>query len=380
MPNGMPGGQGMPNGHMSFPMSNQPGHPPSGPGNPPGGPQQPLNMQGMMPGQRPMGQFYFISERVTFSRSTQGGVPQPQQPGQGMVQMVGNQHMGQMNRMLPPNGPPGMANHAPGNQQQAHSPNYPQQLGRPSSRPNTPGQGVITNPSPSMANRLPPGPQSMNENAELTRIPNALLAKIKQESGIPQEKDLPAMTTEEKVSFSPWGLLVYSLFSLQQRILSFYRKYRAQTQQGPGAPQQPQNPAGPSSTPLMAPANVRNNPQAQQRSKRNSTSPGEEEGSSPKRPRPSPSGGSHPDPPGPPPTQPPMASMAPFNTQQGGPPGPQNMQNGMTRQQMNMAYQSMTGFGSPMSPGMGSTPAPVMMNPAMTPEVRPVGFSTSCAG
>ena len=57
MPNGMPGGQGMPNGHMSFPMSNQPGHPPSGPGNAPGGPQQPLNMQGMMPGQRTMGQF-----------------------------------------------------------------------------------------------------------------------------------------------------------------------------------------------------------------------------------------------------------------------------------------------------------------------------------
>jgi hypothetical protein len=52
----------MPNGHMSFPMSNQPGHPPSGPGNNPGGPQQPLNMQGMMSGQRTMGQFWFISD------------------------------------------------------------------------------------------------------------------------------------------------------------------------------------------------------------------------------------------------------------------------------------------------------------------------------
>ena len=57
MPNGMPGGQGMPNGHMSFPMSNPPGHPSGGPGNTPGGPQQSLNIQSMMPGQRPMGLF-----------------------------------------------------------------------------------------------------------------------------------------------------------------------------------------------------------------------------------------------------------------------------------------------------------------------------------
>ena len=202
MPNGMQGGQGMPNGHMSFPMSNQSGHPQSGPGNTPSGPQQPINMQGMMPGQRTMGQSYFISERVFFSRSTQGGVPQPQQPGQGMVQMPGNQHMGPMNRpMLPPNGPPNMSSH-PGNQQQAHSPNYPQPLGRPSSRPSTPGQGVITNPSPSMAHRLPPGgaPLTMNEvNAELIRIPSTLLPKIKQDLMIPAEKDFASWTVEEKV-------------------------------------------------------------------------------------------------------------------------------------------------------------------------------------
>ncbi|KAF9648648.1 hypothetical protein BDM02DRAFT_2207585 [Thelephora ganbajun] len=278
-----------------------------------------------------------------------------------MVQMPGNQHMGPMNRtMLPPNGPPNMSNHIPGNQQQAHSPNYPQPPGRPSSRPSTPGQGVITNPSPSMTNRLPPGgiPPSMNEiNGELMRIPNTLLPKIKQELMIPHDKDLAAMTPEEK-----------------HRILVVYRgKYRIQPQPGPGAPQQPPNPAGPSSTPLMTPANVRNNPPAQQRAKRNSTSPGEEEGSSPKRPRPSPSGGDHPNPPGPPQNQPPMASMVPFNPQAGGgPPGPQNMQNGMMRPQMNMAYQSMTGFGSPMSPGMVSIPTPAMMNNPvhMTPEMH----------
>ena len=131
----------------------------------------------------------------------------------------------------------------------------------------------------------------------------------------------------------------------------------------------------------MPPANVRNNPQAQQRAKRTSTSPGQEEGASPKRPRPSPSGGDHPNPPGPPQNQPPMAPM--FNPQQGGgPPGPQNMQNGMIRPPMNMAYQSMPpGFGPPMSPGMGSIPTPVIMNSAhMTPEVGLVGFFTSWVG
>ena len=216
MPNGMPGGQGMPNGHMSFPMSNQPGHPPSGPGNAPGGPQQPLNMQGMMPGQRPMGQFSLHFRLASFSRLIQGGVPQPQQPGQGMVQMQGNQHMGQMNRpMLPPNGPPNMANHVPGNQPQAHSPNYPQQIGRPSSRPSTPGQGVITNPSPSMAHRLPPGgpPPSINEiNSELIRIPNTLLPKIKQDLGISPDKELTTMTNEERVcSYIPWFVYLLTI-------------------------------------------------------------------------------------------------------------------------------------------------------------------------
>ena len=129
-----------------------------------------------------------------------------------MVQMQGNQHMGQMNRtMLPPNGPPNMGNHVPGNQQQAHSPNYPQQLGRPSSRPSTPGQGVITNPSPSLAHRMPPGaPPSINEiNSELMRIPGPLVPKIKQEIMMPQEKEFATMTIEEKVC-SRKPQLVYS--------------------------------------------------------------------------------------------------------------------------------------------------------------------------
>ena len=133
-----------------------------------------------------------------------------------MVQMQGNQHMGPMNRpMLPPNGPPNMPNHVPGNQPQAHSPNYPQSLGRPSSRPNTPGQSVI-NPSPSMAHRLPPGATpSINEiNSELMRMPNTILPKIKQDLSIPQDKELGAMTMEEKVRFSRFRGL---LFTYQSR-------------------------------------------------------------------------------------------------------------------------------------------------------------------
>jgi len=46
----------------------------------------------------------------------------------------------------------------------------------------------------------------MNElNSELMRIPSALLPKIKQDLGIPQDKELGATTVEEKVcSHIPW--------------------------------------------------------------------------------------------------------------------------------------------------------------------------------
>ena len=127
----------------------------------------------------------------------------------------------------------------------------------------------------------------------------------------------------------------------------------------PGAPDaRPESPPrqGPPA-PLVASAGVRDGPVNQQRAKRNRTSPGEEEGSSPKRLRPS-SGSYHPNLPGPPQNQPPMASLVPLNPRQGGGlPGPQNMQNGMTRPPTNMAYQ--TSFGSLM--GMASILPPAMM-------------------
>ena len=130
----------------------------------------------------------------------------------------------------------------------------------------------------------------------------------------------------------------------------------------------------------MAPENVRNNPPAKQRSKRRNASFGEEEGSFPKRPRPSPSGGDHPNPPGAPQNQPPMASRDPFNPQQGGgPAGPQNMRRGMVHPPMNVAYQSTAGFaGPPMRPGKGSIPNPTMMN-SWAPMI-PVRFFTSWTG
>lgn len=58
------------------------------------------------------------------------------------------------------------------------------------------------------------------------------------------------------------------------------------------------------------------------------------------------------------------------------------MQNGMIRQPMNMPYQNMTGFATPMSPGMVSIQTTAMMNNTvhMTPEVGPVGLSNSWTG
>ena len=85
---------------------------------------------------------------------------------------------------------------------QAHSQNSPQQLGRPLSQPSIPGQGIITNLTPSMDHRLPPGkaPPSIDKfQNELMRIPNMLLPRVEQEVSVPQDKDFTTMTAGEKV-------------------------------------------------------------------------------------------------------------------------------------------------------------------------------------
>jgi hypothetical protein len=151
--------------------------------------------------------------------------------------------MGPMNRtMLPPNGPPNMGNHVPGNQQQAHSPNYPQQLGRPSSRPSTPGQGVITNPSPSMAHRLPPGGNPLSHERNQCRTDaHTELTLTKTQAGLddPSGKGLWFHDRREKVDFFPtfFSLLTHGLSSTEFSTLSRQVSYPAQP--GPGAPQQP---------------------------------------------------------------------------------------------------------------------------------------------
>ena len=103
----------------------------------------------------------------------------------------------------------------------------------------------------------------------------------------------------------------------------------------------------------MASANIHDDPVTRQRAKRSGTSPGEEEGSSPKRFCSSLSDGDHSNPPGPPGDQPPM------------------------RQPMNVVCQSTTGFGSPVSPGIPIPVPTTMNNPVrVTPEVGPIGFSS----
>jgi len=67
--------------------------------------------------------------------------------------------------------------------------------------PQHPGRGPITDPSLSMVHSPPEGdPLPTNKiDAELIRIPLSLFPKLKQDLMIPQYKDLPALTGEEKV-------------------------------------------------------------------------------------------------------------------------------------------------------------------------------------
>ncbi|GLB41577.1 hypothetical protein LshimejAT787_1001770 [Lyophyllum shimeji] len=320
MPNGVgpPQGSLQPGGHNSFSMAVGAPQPNGIPGQPgqssQGGPSAPgPNFQPLLPGQRP---------------SIGGGMPQsqpPQQPAQQrgpngpfqspnmaanspqnppgqqpphpqqqlsqppMGQLGGpSPHLTHMNRggMLPPNqgmnpmnpqqGPPGQQGNAP----------PPSQYQRSPSRAATPGQGQggMMHPSPSIANRPPPGTGQMmpggmmdaNLNNQLMAIPTATLSQIKQELGM-DNKDLPSLTSQDK-----------------QRILTVYRTRQPGPQQNKPGGGPPDNAAAGPSNQMMQPPNQqqRNNPQQrnpqqqtpqqqqqqqqQQRGKRNSTSPGEE--------------------------------------------------------------------------------------------------------
>jgi hypothetical protein len=148
--------------------------------------------------------------------------PSAQQNPAGMGQMGPGQHAAQMNRgMLPPNAPPNMGNPM-GSTQQAHSPGY-QQMGRPSSRPSTPGsQNMMPNPSPSLTSRVPPAQNGMggqmlpDSQTEFMRIPAALISQLKQELGF-GDKETSSLSAEEKVTI-PHFLISFMTYAKQTDI------------------------------------------------------------------------------------------------------------------------------------------------------------------
>ncbi|KAJ7582260.1 hypothetical protein C8J56DRAFT_245729 [Mycena floridula] len=298
--------------------------------------------QNLMPGQRPPQRNGNIGPGPPFENhnpnsnsmpnsSQNPNNPNPNQPGPGPGpgQSPHMRAMG-MGGMIPP-----------GQNNQSGAGGY-QQLGRPPSRTATPG-AMMTQQSPRPTPMIDP----QNLNAEITKIPQQVLGQLKQELGL-ESKDLPSLTMDDK-----------------QRILQTFRNRQQQRTKLPG---QPNAAAGPSN--MMA-----GQQQPQQRntrpSKRNSTSPGDEDmnqgnGSSPpatKRIRRSPL------------EQPPMTPMAAGYPQmppqqpmmgipRGPPPNgfsiPQGMQmvNPMSVQMGN----NMTMAG--MSPGMSNNPGG-MMTPQM---------------
>ncbi|KAH7890939.1 hypothetical protein F5I97DRAFT_108788 [Phlebopus sp. FC_14] len=253
---------------------------PSG-GPPPAGanPGQPQNFNQMLPGQRPgpgpqhrgaNGVNPYQSPTMSHSPQNPGGSagPNPQHPQAPMGQLGPSPHMAHMARggMLPPNS-------SMGSVPSAQTP--PFTLGRSPSRPGTPGQGGMMQPSPSMMNRPPPM-QEANLHAEVHRLPVPLLNTIKQELGL-GDKELHSLSYEDK-----------------NRIVTLARQRNANPAARKPGPPGPQGPAGPSNPsqgmphPAQRPPGqhpqqqqMPQQPQQQRVIKRNSTSPGEEHGTLP---------------------------------------------------------------------------------------------------
>lgn len=347
MPNGAPGS-------MSFPMSGpQPNGMPgssAGPSVAPGTPQQPqTGFQPMLPGQRPGVPQQrgpnngppFQSPTMAHSPQNSGVAPGQQQPP-AIGQVGPSPHMSHMQRsgnMLPPNG-----------QQQAGNPAF-QQLHRPPSRTASPSN-IMTQPSPSMANRQPQGGMPAQEaslNNELARMPPQLVTALRQELGL-ADKDLQSLTIEDK-----------------QRLVTLARQRVGNVK--PGPPGGNNAAAGPSMQPLQRPQ--RQSISQPRGNKRNSTSPADEQEMLPrndqsppdrKRLRRSPLNAEQ---------GPPMSSISyPQQGQpQGGQGGPQQLPNGMMRP---MGGPGLNGFQGGM-PSMGNNPG---MNMQMGPQMSPQGMVT----
>ncbi|KAJ7065293.1 hypothetical protein C8F01DRAFT_1248890 [Mycena amicta] len=325
MPNGIPP-TGQPPGPTAFAGPNGIIQPPMS--------QPPFNPRGSISGppRPPNGGGPFPSPTMAHSPPNNGQPPQGQpQPPMGAL------HRGSM---LPPGMGPG-----PG-QPTSLAPYQPNMSGRPPTpgRTSTPQPGMM-NHSPSMAPRQPPMPMGsdmrqaeMVINNELQAIPQQLIHLIKNDIGL-GDKSIPSLTLGEK-----------------QRII---QTHRSRTQKPP-----PNAAAGPS-MPLR-------------RTKRNSTSPGEDltqqdDGSSPpnaKKMRRSP------DQPPPMPTG--YSQQQNHHPQGGGPPGPGGGQgggmpigNGMMRP---MSGPMGNGFTQGMGPPMSGGPMAMlggMMPAGMSPQMHP---------
>ncbi|KAH7921183.1 hypothetical protein BV22DRAFT_1038942 [Leucogyrophana mollusca] len=358
-PPSMPGNQGsMQNGAqvpMPFPLPGSGpqangGHPMTSGGPPSSGAPstQQQNFAQLLPGgqrgpqQRgPNGAAPYQSPTMAHSPQNGGGNPGHPHAQAPMGQLGPSPHLAHMGRggMPPPNSNMGSV---PSTQTPPFS-----QLARSPSRPGSPGQGNMMQPSPSLMHRQTPTAES-NVNRDLSSLPTHTLAAIRQELGF-MDRELTSLTLEEK-----------------RRIVESSRVRMGVRKPGP---QGSSGPAGPSNNQQMqlpgqrAPGPPQQQQQPPNRSmKRNSTSPAEEHGTLPnnndnsppdrKRARRTSVGLDQ---------APPMSY--PQQPQQGGPGGPQQMVRGLPGGGPPMAnFPPHNGVNMGGNPNMMQMGAPAMQN------------------
>jgi hypothetical protein len=187
-------------GPMPFPMNGpQANGIPMQSGGPPG---QPGNFSQLLPGQqrpggppRPNGAAPpFQSPTMSHSPHIAGGNPGagPQHPQPPMGQMGGPpNHLANLNRPMHPSNP------SLGSAPPTQTPPFP--MGRSPSRPNTPGQGGMLQPSPSLvARQTPTNSQEALLNNELIRMPTETITSIKATLGL-GDKELHTLGFQDKV-------------------------------------------------------------------------------------------------------------------------------------------------------------------------------------
>ncbi|EIN06235.1 hypothetical protein PUNSTDRAFT_122080 [Punctularia strigosozonata HHB-11173 SS5] len=263
-PNGIhpAGGPPPPNGAAPFP--------------PTGG--QPPQPNGIVPAPGQPGamaqQQNYPQRQVNPQRAGQPPPPSQQQQQQGQQQQPNGSTYPSPTMAHSPQGGAGGAQQGPGPSPLANRGMLPppgqQTFGRPPSRAQTPGGsqhpgagGMMTQPSPSMAPRQPPGGmQSMvmsphEIHATLATIPPMAIPQLRAEAGIQGDKELQQFTPEEK-----------------GRVAALWRSKSGGVLRNP-----PGGPSGPQGMPGMPPrpGPAGQPPMAQQRPKRSSRSPPDEQ-------------------------------------------------------------------------------------------------------